>query len=51
MATYIIPRSVSEQVTDLRNSGCSEDAVKKFLNLSVRLGKCTQKEAINLLNS
>ena len=51
MATYIAPRSVSEQVTDLRNSGCSEDAVKKFLNLSVRLGKCTQQEAIKMVTA
>lgn len=51
MATYIAPRSVAEQVADLRNDGCNEDSVKTFLDLSVRLGKCTKEEAINLLNS
>ena len=46
---YVKPRSVEAQVTDLRNSGCSESSVKTFLDLSVRLGKISESDAKKLM--
>ena len=49
MTTYIRPRSVKEQIADLRNSNVSEESIKMFIALSVRTGKITQAEADKLV--
>lgn len=49
MTTYIRPRSVQEQVADLRKDKVSEESIKTFIELSVRTGKITQAEADKLV--
>ncbi len=49
MTTYIRPRSVQEQIAELRKDNVSDDSIKMFIELSVRTGKITQAEADTLL--
>jgi hypothetical protein len=51
MTTYIRPRSVKEQIADLRKDNVSDESIKMFIELSVRTGKITQAEANSLMTA
>lgn len=50
-ATYIIPRTIEEQISDLRKSNVSEESIKTFLELSVRTGKISKEKAASLMTA
>ena len=49
--TYIVPRTIEEQISELRKDNVSEESIKTFIELSVRTGKISEDYAKSLMSA